>query len=187
MIGKKAAKQSSIERKTGKRKLLAWIGGALVILIASFLVWTHYFHHYTPLDALKDLRAGAQVGHSAHPAQRFLELRYGPQTEPANREKAFMDLFNAGHIEGLHLIVGGRTDPRTKALVAEVAKIIADYRQTMTPAEKADLSAYFRSDAGRAQIREATDSYQSKDARFRAVSTPVIQELLTTLTTLSSP
>src|SRR5258708_13680505 len=126
MIGKKAAKQSSIERKTGKTKLLAWIGGALVILIASFLVWTHYFHHYTPLDALKDLRAGAQVGHSAHPAQRFLELRYGPQTDPANREKAFMDLFNAGHIEGLNLIVGCRTHPPTQPIVAQLPNIVAD-------------------------------------------------------------
>jgi len=109
---------------------------------------------------------------------------YGPQTESANREKAFIDLFNAGHIEGLYLTVGNRTDPRTRQLIGDVAQIIAGYRQRMTPAEKASLGNYFFSPAGRAQIHDATGSYQSKSPQFRAVAAPVIQEILTTLTTL---
>jgi len=167
------------------KRILVWLGGiSLVLLVAGLIAWRHRFHGYTPLDALTDLRIGAQVRHSPHPARDFLELRYGPQTESANREKAFIDLFNAGHIEGLYLTVGNRTDPRTRQLIGDVAQIIAGYRQRMTPAEKASLGNYFFSPAGRAQIHDATGSYQSKSPQFRAVAAPVIQEILTTLTTL---
>jgi hypothetical protein len=176
--------------KTGRAKMCAWMGGGgLAILIVCLLSWKHHFHDYTPLDALKDLRAGAQAGHSPHPAREFLELRYGPQTDPANREKALEDFFNVGHIEGLYLIVGNRTDAKTKKLVGEVAGIIGEYRQTMSATEKADLGAYFNSDAGRAQIHAATDDYQSKSSQYRSITSPVVGELLTTLTAVkpSSP
>lgn len=185
MFQAKTTRSVPSKNKTGRLKTLVWIGVAgLALLTTGLLLWKRHFHSYTPLDALKDLRAGAQAGHSPHPARQFLELRYGPQTDPANREKAFKDLFNVGHIEGLYLIVGNRTDDKTKKLVGDVAQIITDYRKTMSPAEKANLEDYFNSDAGRAQVHEATSTYQSKDARFRSVATPVIQELLTTLTAL---
>jgi hypothetical protein len=186
MIDVKATKRPSPKGKAGQIKTLVWIGGGgLVLLIASFLIWTKHFHHYTPMEAWKDLRAASQVEHSPDPVQLFLELRYGPQTDPANRRKAFVDFFSAAHIEGLYLIVGDSTDSGTKTLVSEVAQIIKDYRETMSPAEKADLGAYFRSDTGRAHLREATTCYQSKDVQFRAVTTPVVRELLTTLTSMN--
>jgi len=190
MIDPKDAKRRVPESKSGRTKMFAWMGGGgLAILIVCLFSWKHHFHDYTPLDALKDLRAGAQAGHSPDPAREFLELRYGPQTDPANREKALEDFFNVGHIEGLYLIVGHRTDAKTKKLVGEVATIIGDYRQTMSAAEKADLGAYFNSDAGRAQIHAATDDYQSKGSQFRSVTSPVVGQLLTTLTAVqpSSP
>lgn len=182
MIESRTAKRSSAKGQTGRAKIYVWMGGGgLAILIVCLLGWRHHFHDYTPIDALKDLRAGSQVGHVPHPAARFLELRYGPQTDPANREKALEDFFNVGHIEGLYLIVGNRNDARTKKLVNEVADIIGNYRQTMSATEKADLGAYFNSDAGRAQIHAATDDYESKSSQYRSVTSPVIGQLLTTL------
>ena len=170
-------------RSSRRLKFMVWAAIVIVLaLLAGGLFWRRHFHHYTPLDAMRDLQAASQVGHTPHPVERFLELRYGPQTDPANRETAIRDFFNSGHIEGLYRIIGTRTDPHAKALVAETAQIVATYRQMMQPADKAELGAYFRSEAGRQQLREATDAYQSKDVRFRAVTTPVIQELMTTLT-----
>ena len=183
MINAQATKWPPPERKAGKRKKLAWLAsGGLVVLLAGFLIWKHHFHNYTPYDALLDLRAAAHLGHSPDPVGEFLERRYGPQTDPANREKAFVDFFNAGHIEGLYLIVGNRSDTQTKTLVAKVAQTITSYREMMTPEEKDDLGAYFRSEAGRAQVHQAKSAFESKDVRFRSVTTPVINELLTTLT-----
>ena len=171
-------------------KILAWIGGGgLVLLIIGWLAWRHHFHHYTPVDAVKDLHAATQAGHSLNPAQSFLELRYGPQDDPANRNKAFKAFFNAGHIEGFYLIAGNRTDAKAKARVTQIAQIIADYRQRMSPADKAELSAYFNSDSGRDQIHEAVSDYESKNVQFRSVSAPVVQELMTSLSAIqhSSP
>lgn len=162
---------------------IARIGGGavLAIFITGLLIWRHHFHHYTPLDALKDLNAAAKIQHSTNKIQDFLALRYGPQSDPANRQKAIVDFFNAGHVEGLYLIVGNRTDPRARALIGDVARTIADYRRQMTPAEQASLGAYFNSDAGRSQVQEATGCFQSKDARFRSAAAPVVEELLKTL------
>jgi hypothetical protein len=183
MMNATATKQPPPQRRTVKIKRLAWLGGGgLVLLLAGFLIWKYHFHSYTPMDALLDLRAAAHLRHSPDPVGQFLERRYGPQTDPANREKAFVDFFNAGHIEGLYLIVGNRSDAQTKTLVAKVAQTIMDYRQMMSPAEKADLGTYFRSDAGRAQVHQAKSAFESKDVRFRSVTTPVIHEILTTLT-----
>ena len=183
MIKKPAIRPASVRIGPHKTKKLVGLalGGLLTILVAGHLVWKHRFHQYTPVDALKDLHAAAQLGHSTNRVHDFLELRYGPQTDPANREKAIEDLFNAGHIEGLYLIVGNRTNAQTKAMVAQVAQTIADYRREMTAKEQAGLGAYFRSDAGFAQVQEATTCYQAMDARFRSVTTPVIGELLSTL------
>ena len=171
-----------------KIKVLAWLGG-IVLLIAglSILIWRHYFHQYTPLDAVKDLRAAsevvaaAEVGPVQNPVHRFMELRYGTMGEAANRERAFLDFFNPGHIEGFYLILGKEPQPWAKALVAETAQIVADYRQSMSSEEKAALTAYFKSDAGRTQVRIAMTYYESKDVRFRSVTSGVINELLTTL------
>jgi hypothetical protein len=172
-----------IEKKGARPKKILCIAvvGLLAVFAGGQLVWKHHFQHYTPVDALKDLRAAARLRYSTNRVQDFLELRYGPQTDPANRQKAIEDLFNAGHIEGLYLIVGNQTNAQARAVVANVAQTIADYRREMTPEEKAGLGAFFRSDAGRSQIQEATACYQAKDVRFRSVTTPVIGELLATL------
>ena len=68
-----------------------------------------------------------------------------------------------------------------------MAQWIADYRATITPDEKQALGAYVRSDAGHATLQQATAQYLQQDARFRAGTAPVIQELMTTLATVNKP
>jgi len=153
----------------------------LLLVALGTTLWVRRFHHYTPAEALKDLRAAAAVGDVPKPVDYFMELRYGPQTDPANRQKAFLDFFNAGHIEGLYILVGHIHPSEKKANIAGMANWVADYRNTMSPQEKAALKAYTQSAAGRAAIREATAYYLGQDVRYRAATAGVISELLKTL------
>lgn len=167
---------------TRRTKKVVWIGAGLlltVVLGASF--WGRRFHDYTPAAALRDLRAAAGAEHAPRPVDRYLELRYGPMTEPANRQRAFLDFFDIGHIEGLYLIVGYMGGEQKRTNIAAMAQWIADYRRTMSPQEKTTLGAYLGSDAGRATLRRATAQYLQKDVRFRAETAGVIEELMTTL------
>jgi len=172
----------------GKTKIIAGIAVMGVILMTlGTAFWIRRFHGYTPLDVIKDVQAAEQARRGGRSVKLFLDLRYGDQTNPANRRKAFIDFFNAGHVEGLYFIVDNRTDARTRACIADAAKIFANYRQAMSPDDKESLKAYFDSNAGRTQIQQAIVSYQTKDVRFRAVIAPVVQELMTTLTAIQTP
>jgi hypothetical protein len=178
-------KDQGATKRSSRGKKLLWAGAiAVAVLALGAVLWVRRFHDYTPAEAVKDLKAGFAARHAPVPARKFLELRYGPQTEATNRTAAFIDLFNSGHIEGLYLIVGNRSDEGTRKGIEDVAQILRDHRRDMTPDEKKALANYFSSDAGKTQIQAATGSYQSKDARFRAVAAPVIQELMTTLAAL---
>jgi len=173
------------EKRTTRKKKLLWAAAIFLgVVVLGTILWARRFHDYTPVEAVLDLKAGFAARHAPVPARKFLELRYGSQTEATNRTAAFIDLFNAGHIEGLCLIVGNRSDEGTRKGIEDVAQILRDHRQSMTPGEKKALSDYFNSASGKAQLQAATGSYQSKDARFRAVAQPVIQELMTTLAAL---
>jgi hypothetical protein len=165
-----------------RSKKLLWtaITGLLLVGVGA-IFWVRRFHHYTPVEAIKDLRAAAAVGYSEKPVERFLELRYGNLTDPANRQKAFLDFFNMGHIEGLYILVE-RTDPSYRQTsINGMAQWVADYRRTMSPEEKAALKSYAQSAAGRATIREATSYYLGQDVRYRVATAGVISELLKTL------
>lgn len=184
--GMKQSNQT-VTKRTARTRIWIWAGGIGVTIVALCAVlWVRRFHDYTPVEAVKDLKAGFAARHAPIPARKFLELRYGPQSEAANRNAAFLDLFNSGHIEGLYLIVGNRSDHHTRKGIEQVAQILRDHRRDMTADEKKTLADYFNSESGKAQVQAATASYQSKDARFRAVAAPVIQELMTTLAALQS-
>ena len=159
----------------------------IVLIALGTTLWIRRFHHYTPVEALQDLRAAAQVGHAPRPVERFLELRYGPLTDPANRQRAFLDFFNVGHIKGLQILASAMGSEQRKASTAAMAQWVADYRATLTPQEKQALGAYVRSDSGRATLQQATAQYLEQDARFRAGTASVIQELMTTLATVNKP
>jgi hypothetical protein len=133
------------------------------------------------VEALQDLRAAAQVGKAPRPVERFLELRYGTLTDPENRQKAFLDFFNIGHIKGLHLLASSMGNEQRQASIAAMAQWVADYRATMTADEKAALGAYVRSETGRETVQQAAAQYLQQDVQFRASTASVIQELMTTV------
>lgn len=170
---------------------LSWAGAAgVLLLVLAVVFWQRRFHSYTPLDAVYDLRVAVQVlrENPADPVLRFLELRYGAMTEPANRVHAFQDMFNVGHIEGLYLLWHNEKDTeRIKTSIAGTLETFAKWRSIMSPEERQTLATYFHSPAGRAQVQQATACYMGKDVRFRSVSAPVIKELLTTLTDTQNP
>jgi len=169
------------------RKTL-WAGAVGIVLMAlGTTLWMRRFHRYTPVEALQDLRAASQAKDAPRPVERFLELRYGPLTDPANRQRAFLDFFNIGHIKGLHLIASRMNGEKQKASITAMAQWVENYRATMTPGEKQALGAYVRSNSGRATLRQATAQYLSQDVHFRASTAPVIQELMTTLATVQKP
>ena len=119
--------------------------------------------------------------------ERFLELRYGPLTDPANRQRAFLDFFNVGHIKGLNILGSRMPSDRRQSNITAMAQWVANYRATMTSEEKAALGSYVTSPVGRATLQQATAQYLQQDVRYRAGSAPVIQELMTTLATVQKP
>jgi hypothetical protein len=87
-----------------------------------------------------------------------MELRYGPMNVPANREKAFLDFFNVGHIEGLHILVQRAPPEYRQQAIQNMANWVAEYRRTLTPQEKASLAAYLNSETSRVTLDRATAS-----------------------------
>lgn len=173
--------------KTRTRKLL-WVLAAFIAFAAvATTLWVRKFDRYTPVEAMLDLQAAAKVRGSPRAVEDFLEARYGPMTDPANRQQAFLDFFNVGHIEGMHIIVSHMDPSRKQTNIHAMAQWLANYRRTMTPQEKAALAARLRSDSGRASLRQATAQFLDKDVRFRADTAPVIQELMTTLAAVQRP
>jgi hypothetical protein len=173
---------------TSRTRKLLWIGGGAFCIVAlGGALWIRRFQNYTPAAAVQDLRAAAMARYAPRPVERFLELRYGPLTEPANRQKAFLDFFNVGHIEGLHLIVQRAPAERRQASITAMAQWIADYRRTLSAEEIESLRAYFRSNDGRSMLEHATAKYLSHDVYYRAATAPVIAELMATLAAVQKP
>jgi hypothetical protein len=170
------------------RKKILWTGtGMILVLGLCTVLWIRRFHHYTPAEALADLRAAAAVRNTSKPVERFLELRYSPLSEPVNRQRAFLDFFNVGHIDGLYILVGRIPSGRRQSRIDDMARWIADYRQTISPEEKDALAMYLRSEAGRAMLQQATAQYLQKDVRFRGATAGVIRELMATLAAIQQP
>jgi hypothetical protein len=171
------------------------LGGGLValLLIIGAVFWMSRLGTYTPVAAYRDVRAAMQVstewqaGRTERPVKRFLEIRYGPLTDAGNRQTALLDFFNVDHIEGLYLVLQRLPQGRRQLRIAEMADWIAEYRQTMSADEKHALQAYFGSAEGKAQIRQATRGYLTKDSVFRAETAPVIEELMATLVAIQQP
>jgi hypothetical protein len=171
-----------------RTKILAWVSGVGLVLIAlGTTLWIRQFHHYTPVEVALDVQAALAARNDPKPVERFLELRYGPLTEPANRQAAFLDFFNVGHIQGLHLLVNRAPESRRQPSINAMAEWIANYRQTMSPDERQALGTYLGTDAGRRSIQQATALYLSHDVYYRAATAPVISELMATLAAVQKP
>jgi hypothetical protein len=170
---------------TRRTKALVWVVLAVVALAAlGTKLWIRELHHYAPVEAVQDVRAAIQAKDAPQPVERFLELRYGPLSDPENRQRAFLDFFNIGHIKGLHFLASRMGNDQMQASTAAMAQWVANYRTAMTPEERASLGAYVRSDVGRATIQQAAAQYLQQDVRFRASTASVIQELMTTVATV---
>jgi hypothetical protein len=175
----------AMKRKT---KVMTWTGAIVLALLAlATVLWVRRFHRYTPIEVVQDLRAAAASKTDPRPVERFLELRYGPLTEPANRQKAFLDYFNLGHIEGLRLIVHRAPAAHRPVAIAGMAQWVANYRQGMSPEERLSLAAFLRTAAGQRMVQEATAKYLSQDVDYRAATAPVIRELMATLAEVQKP
>ncbi|MCX8157441.1 MAG: hypothetical protein N3J91_13520 [Verrucomicrobiae bacterium] len=171
-----------------RAKKWLWMGAIVALLLLMATVWwLHRFQRYTPVEVARDLRAAMQVKGHPRPVERFLELRYGPLDLPTNRHQAFLDFFNPGHVEGLHLLTSRLPAERRKTNIQAMAQWLAQYRQQLLPEEKQMLAAYFRTPEGRRAIESATAKYLSQDVYYRAETAPVIRELMNTLNDLQSP
>ena len=159
----------------------------LVLAALAVTWWVRRFPRYTPVEVVQDLQAAVAVRNDQQPVERFLELRYGPLSEPANRQKAFLDFFNVGHIEGLQIITSRMQEGQRQTNVAAMARWVANYRRTMSPEEKQELQVKLSSDEGRKMLRQATAQYLKQDVHYRNATAPVITELMTTLTAIQQP
>jgi hypothetical protein len=172
-------------------RILLWSSLAGLILVAAgAAVWVRTFRYYRLKDVMEDVQAGLKARNIREPQPRveaFLEARYGPLTEPANRQRAFLDFFNQDHIKGLNFIVSHTPTEQKQANTQAMAEWIANYRNTMSPDERVALQARLNSEEGRALLRQATARYQAQDVYFRGAQKPVIRELMTTLAALRQP
>jgi len=173
---------------TRRAKIIVWVGVVgLALLTLAVALWIRTFHRYTPMEVVQDIRAGLAARHAPQPVERFLELRYGPLTEPANRQKAFLDFFNVGHIEGLQILVVHMQSAERQTNIAAMANWVAEYRRTMSPEEKQALKARLSTANGRQMLRQATAQYLRQDVHYRAATAGVIRELMTTVAAVQTP
>lgn len=173
---------------THRTKIILWVGiSGLVLAALGTALWIRHFRRYTPAEVMQDVRAGIAARNDPRPVERFLELRYGPLTDPANRQKAFLDFFNVGHIQGLQLLVSHMPASKRQARTEVMAQWIAEYRNTMSPEEKESLNTYLHTEPARKTLQQATSQYLSQDVHYRAASLPVIEELMATLAAVQKP
>jgi len=171
--------------KMSKVKFIGWsiVSGCLVLGVAGF-VWVRWLHHGPPPGLMKDIRAGIAARNLKDPDQRllkYLEVRYGPMSDPTNRQSAFVDFFNLEHIQTLQLLVQHSPESQRQQNIDAMARWVASYRASLSPQERAALSARFQTGQGQAMLRRATAQYNSQDVRYRGSTAPVISQLLRTL------
>ncbi len=176
-----------------KRTKILILGAGLVVIaligIGSAL-WVRTFHHYSPREFLKDVRAGLAARNIQPPKARveaFLTARYGPLTDPANRQRAFLDLFNVDHTKALDFIAGHGPANQQQADTQAMADWIAQYRKTMSAEERAALRARINSASGQSMLQRSTAHYLAQEESVRNAQKPVMMELTATLTSLWKP
>lgn len=174
--------------RTKKSKTTLW-GGALAFvgLALAVLVWVIVQGHRPPPGTMLDLRAGwaaRAIENGDERLLKYLELRYGPMSDPAVRQRVFLDFFNVERIQALQFLVRHAPEERRRENVEAMARWVVSYRESLSPEEMAALRDQLQSAEGPATLRRATDQYNAQDVHYRGATAPVISELLRTLHTV---
>lgn len=171
--------------KAQSKKRLVWLALAMVCLaVLAAGIYGRVFRRYPPPELMQDLQAAIAVRDVKNADERFgqyLERRYGSMDDPANRQKAFLDFFNVDHIRALQFMVAHSPAEQRQANIQATADWVANYRLTMTAAERAALAGQITSPEGRQMLRKATAQYNSQDVYYRGSTAPVISQLLRTI------
>lgn len=167
------------------RRWARWALGvvALGTLLAG-VFWFTVIRRRLPPGILDDVRAGVAARHLTDPDQRlrkYLEGRYGSMSDPANRQKAFLDFFNLDHIVALQFLVKHAPEVRRQESIDAMARWVGTYRDTLSPEETLALKSQISTAEGQAMLRRATAQYNSQDVQYRGSTAPVISQLLRTI------
>src|ERR1035441_7675881 len=155
----------------------------VALIVTGSTLWVRTFHHYSPREFLKDVRAGLAARNIQQPKARveaFLTARYGPLTDPANRQRAFLDLFNVEHTKALDLIAGHGPANQQQADTQAMAEWIAQYRKTMSAEERAALRTRINSVSGQSMLQRSTAHYMAEEESVRNAQKPVMMEITLT-------
>ncbi len=166
------------------------VGVVLALLLAAGAIGFFSIRKRIPPEFSKDVRAGLAARPIQDPDERFkkyLEVRYGPLSDPANRQKAFLDYFNVDHIKALRLLVQHSPEAQRPGSIAAAARWVEGYRKSLTPEERVALRAQLQSPEGVAMLRRATAQYNSQDVHYRGQTAQVISQLLQTIGSLQAP
>lgn len=158
---------------------LVLAGLAVVGTVVFFLV-----RRQMPAGMMESIRAGMAARTISDPDQRFaryIEGRYGPQTDPVNREKAFLSFFDPEQIRTLQLLVQHSPENQRQANIDASAHWVRQYRESMTVQQRRELRARLQTPEGQGMLRKATALYNSQDVEYRGRTSPVISQLLKTV------
>ncbi len=169
---------------TRKWKITLRISATVVLMVVAVAAWAWKTRAPIIREIALDLKAGAGARGAQKQFERFIELRYGPMDDPANRQKVFLGFFDTNHIEGMRRLVGFMKPAERQTNIAATADWIANYRDKMSAQEREALASALLSEEGRARIQRASALYRSRDIAYRSATEPVIRELMTTLTAL---
>ena len=163
-----------------------WLGLGLTLLVlalaGAFVV--HRLRQRIPAELMQDIRAGVAARHIKDPDLRFakyLEGRYGPQTDPAIREKVVLDFFNVEHIRAMQFLVKHSPPAMRQANIDASARWVKQFRDSLTSDQLAELSAHLQAGGGNSLLAQATAQYNTQDVYYRGQTAPVISELLKTV------
>jgi hypothetical protein len=180
--------QAKIKPKKSWRLFWQITGVMLLILVVAGTCVVRRIRQLPP-ELMQDIRAGIAARDITDPNQRFekfLEGRYGSQNDPVNQRNAFLGFFNPDHIRAMQLLVKHSPKNQRQANINAAAKWVQQYRENLTPQQRADLRSRILSPEGLSTLKQATALYNSQDVYYRDQSQPVVSQLLTTIASLQS-
>lgn len=166
------------------------VGILLVFLLVAGASLFFIVRRRLPPEFSKDIHAGLAARPIRDPDARlakYLEERYGPMSDPANRQKVFMGYFDVDHIKAMQLMIKHSPAAQRPGTILAAARWVENYRNSLTPEERTALHTQFQTPEGVAMLRRATAQYNSQDVQYRGQTAPVISQLLKTIRTLQTP